>query len=76
MSDQSKSANALHDELLSPQQAAEILRKSPSTLKKWRAQRMGPPYIQNGGTIEYLLSDLEDYRLRFRRLVPKGGTTC
>ena len=57
--------------LLSPEQAAKILRKSPSTLSRWRAEKIGPTFIRNGGTIEYLLSDLEEYRLRQRRLVPR-----
>jgi Helix-turn-helix domain len=59
-----------HDDLLSPEQAAEALRKSLSTLSRWRAEKKGPPYIKNGGTIEYRRSDLENYRLRQLRLAP------
>jgi hypothetical protein len=59
------------DDLLSPEQAAEILDKSPSTLSRWRSEKIGPPYIKNGGTIEYRRGDLKDYRLRQRRLVPE-----
>jgi hypothetical protein len=64
-------ALAGYDDLLSPEQAAEILRKSTSTLSRWRTEKIGPPYIKNGGTIEYRRSDLEDYRLRQRRLIPE-----
>jgi hypothetical protein len=59
-----------YDDLLSPEQAAEILNKSPSTLSRWRAEKIGPAFIKNGGTVEYRRSDLEDYRLRCRKLVP------
>jgi hypothetical protein len=71
MSEQRETALAGRDDLLSPEQAAEILRKSPSTLSRWRAQGIGPPFVRNGGTIEYFRSDLEDYRLRHRQLVPE-----
>jgi Helix-turn-helix domain len=59
-----------YDDLLSPEQAAEILHKSTSTLSRWRAEKIGPAFIKNGGTIEYRRSDLEDYRLRCRKLAP------
>jgi Helix-turn-helix domain len=61
-----------HDDLLSPEQAAQVLRKSLSTLSRWRAEKKGPAYIKNGGTIEYRRSDLENYRLRQLRLVPQA----
>jgi predicted site-specific integrase-resolvase len=70
MSDTRETALAGHDDLLSPEQAATILRKSTATLSRWRTAGLGPPYIKNGGSIEYRRSDLEDYRLRHRRLVP------
>jgi predicted site-specific integrase-resolvase len=59
-----------HDDLLTPNQAAEILRKSPATLSRWRTEGIGPSYIKNGGAVEYRRSDLEEYRLRQRRLLP------
>jgi predicted site-specific integrase-resolvase len=57
-------------DLLTPDQAAEILRKSLGTLSRWRTHGIGPSYIKNGGTVEYRRSDLEEYRERQRRLVP------
>jgi predicted site-specific integrase-resolvase len=58
------------DDLLTPEQAAEILRKSPATLSRWRTDGIGPSYIKNGGAVEYRRCDLEEYRERQRRLIP------
>ena len=41
------------DEWLSEQEAAAALRKSVRTLRKWRAQRVGPPYAYFGRTVKY-----------------------
>ena len=71
MSDTRELAPAMApDDLLTPEQAAKILRKSPATLSRWRTDGIGPSYIKNGGAVEYRRSDLEEYRLRQRRLAP------
>jgi Helix-turn-helix domain len=71
MNDTRNSTVGGRDDLLSPEQASEVLRKSLSTLSRWRAEKKGPPYIKNGGTIEYRRSDLENYRLRQLRPAPQ-----
>lgn len=34
------------DELLTPREAAEVLRTKEGTLAAWRSRRTGPPWIQ------------------------------
>ena len=41
------------DEWLTEQEAAAALRKSVRTLRKWRGQRIGPPYTYFGRTVKY-----------------------
>ena len=51
------------DEWLTEQEAAAALRKSVRTLRKWRGQRIGPPYVHVGRTIKYRKPALvEHYR--------------
>lgn len=40
-------------ELLTPDEAAEWLRVSPSTLANWRYLRTGPPYLRQGRVVRY-----------------------
>ena len=47
--------------LLTTDQAADILKLKPVTLKKWRVVGTGPPYIRLGGAIRYRQSDLLEY---------------
>lgn len=48
--------------LLSTEQAAKLLRQNPSTLRAWRSERRGPPYVDLGPrNKKYRLSDLERY---------------
>jgi hypothetical protein len=61
------------DDILTPAEAAYYLNKSTFTLKRWRTERIGPPYIKNGGAIEYRLGDLRAYRIRCLRLLPKDA---
>jgi Helix-turn-helix domain len=70
MSYTSDSALIAQDEWLSPQEAAAFLRKSPTTLSRWRTEQKGPSFAKIGGSVSYRRSDLEDYRLRCRKLVP------
>ena len=48
-------------ELLTPEQAGELLEISPSTLRKWRSLREGPTYTKVGGSVRYLRDDLVAY---------------
>jgi Helix-turn-helix domain len=41
------------DEWLTEQEAAAALHKSVRTLRKWRGQRKGPPYIYVGRSVKY-----------------------
>jgi|RhiMetdeSRZDD1v2_1073273.scaffolds.fasta_scaffold2852332_1 excisionase family DNA binding protein len=44
------------DDLLTTEQAAELLQLSPRTLRRWRTEGKGPPYIRLGAR-----------RVRYRR---------
>jgi hypothetical protein len=58
-------------ELLTEQQAAERIGKSPRTLRTWRSDHRGPAYFEIDGRIAYWVRDL--YRwlaARTRRVVP------
>lgn len=45
--------NNLHDEVLLPRAAAEIIDVRPETLCRWRKQRRGPPFVQCGRVVRY-----------------------
>lgn len=47
--------------LVNSRRAAEMLGKSPDTLKRWRWLGVGPDYVDVEGSIMYDLSVLEDY---------------
>jgi predicted DNA-binding transcriptional regulator AlpA len=47
------------DDLLTPKEAAALLRVSTDTLEGWRAKRIGPPWIK--------LGDGQRARVRYRR---------
>ena len=47
------------DAVLSPDEAAEVLRKSPSTLEAWRARGVGPRSVKLGPkAVGYRVADL------------------
>lgn len=47
--------------LLTEDEAAQVLKVSPRTLQAWRAQGLGPPYVQlSSRLIRYRASDLND----------------
>ena len=48
-------------------QAAKKLGISPGTLRNWRWRKYGPSYEKVGKRIEYLESDIEDWRRAQRR---------
>ena len=51
----------IFDEWLSEDEAAAALGKSVRTLRKWRYQRIGPPYTLFGKTIKYRGSTLVEH---------------
>jgi Helix-turn-helix domain len=57
-------------ELLSTVEAAEWLGLKEITLREWRSDRKGPPYIEiSARCIRYALKDLEKY-VAERRVIP------
>lgn len=46
------------DVLLTPAQTAAMLQVHPSTLRRWRAQRTGPPWVKVGQTYRYWRSEI------------------
>jgi hypothetical protein len=58
-------------ERLTEREAAAYLNKSLPTLRRWRWQRIGPPWIKNGQAVEYLKVDVDAYLLN-GRVVPRG----
>ena len=53
--------------LLTPTEAAGILRISPRTLQRWRWAGGGPPYHRIGGLCRYSLADLKAWMSTRRR---------
>jgi hypothetical protein len=47
--------------LLTPEQAASILRQQKNTLAAWRHYGRGPRYYKLGRFVGYKTSDLKDY---------------
>jgi len=48
-------------QLLNTRKAAEILGRSPATLKRWRYEGVGPAYVEIAGRVSYDLSVLVDF---------------
>ncbi len=48
-------------DLLTEQEAAELLLMSPKTLQKRRFDKKPPKYLSLNGTIRYRLADLREY---------------
>ncbi len=48
-------------QLVSPKEAAEILGRSPATLKRWRYEGTGPEYVEMEGRINYDVAVLLEY---------------
>jgi hypothetical protein len=50
--------------------AAALLGISPATLRDWKCQRIGPPYIQlSARCVRYAVKDLEKF-VADRRVIP------
>lgn len=49
------------DELLTTEEAANILKLKPKTLDKWRALQIGPEYIKVGELVRYDPKDIQKY---------------
>lgn len=47
--------------LVNTRRAAEILGRSPATLKRWRYEGVGPAYVEMEGRVRYDVAVLIDY---------------
>lgn len=54
--------------LITARKAAEMLGKSPATLKQWRYMGIGPDYVKMEGSIMYDVAVLEEYILKNTRV--------
>jgi hypothetical protein len=54
-------------ELVNSHRAAEILGRSPATLKRWRYQGVGPEWIEMEGRISYDVAILLDFIRKNKR---------
>ena len=48
-------------ELVNSRRAAEILGRSANTLKRWRAEGVGPDYVEIAGRVRYDVAVLVDF---------------
>ena len=48
-------------ELVNTRKAAEILGRSPATLKRWRYEGIGPDYVEMEGRVSYDVAVLLEY---------------
>lgn len=48
-------------QLVNTRQAAEILGRSPATLKRWRYEGVGPAYVAIEGRVSYDVAVLIEY---------------
>ena len=55
-------------ELVATKRAAEILGRSPATLKRWRYEGIGPEYVQIEGRVRYDLHVLLEFIRRNTRV--------
>lgn len=52
--------------LLTTEEVAVLLGKTPSTIGGWRFNQKGPKYIKSGGSIRYRLNDVESFKRRMK----------
>lgn len=48
-------------EVISEKEVAKWLKLSPITLRNWRNQGKGPPYVKMGRSVRYRVSDIEKF---------------
>ena len=54
-------ASLIVPQLLSPEEASEVLKVGVVSMAKWRSQGCGPTYIRAEGKVLYALADLHTY---------------
>lgn len=55
--------------MLTPAELAELVRRSPGTLRNWRYRGEGPAYTTAGGRVRYARPDVEAW-LASHRVTP------
>ena len=61
MQQEQRTRNPRIPQLINTRRAAEILGRSPNTLKRWRYEGVGPEWIMIEGRVSYDLSVLLDF---------------
>jgi Helix-turn-helix domain len=61
--------------LVSPREAAHILRRSPDTLKRWRYEGIGPQYVEIEGRISYDVAVLLEFIRKNTRMPSVRATS-
>lgn len=59
-----QSASAPAKAALPPAEAAEYIGFGVSTMRRWRAEGVGPNYVKHGSSIVYRVKDLDDWLRR------------
>lgn len=49
------------DDLLTPDEVADLYRTTTKTLRNWRSLRTGPAHVKVGGLVRYRRADVEAY---------------
>jgi hypothetical protein len=62
------------DEYLTPSEAAKLLRRSPRTLARKRAEGIGPVYHQEAGRVLYPRSGLYSWLAQHIKTPPRNGS--
>jgi phage terminase Nu1 subunit (DNA packaging protein) len=55
-------------QLVNTRKAAELLGRSPATLKRWRYEGVGPDYVEMQGRVSYDIAFLLEYIRRNTRV--------
>jgi predicted DNA-binding transcriptional regulator AlpA len=62
------------DKRLNEDEAAEEIGVTKGTLANWRSvQKKGPPYLKVGRRVEYIQSDIDDWRKAQRHVPAESG---
>nr|WP_246306408.1 helix-turn-helix domain-containing protein [Allobranchiibius huperziae] len=64
----------MDDEMMTIEEAAELVRRPVNTLRFWRAQRTGPAAFIVGRRLTYLRSDVEEWLTAQRSAAPIAPT--
>ena len=64
--------DSLLADLLTTDEAADLLELTAGTMKNYRVDNTGPPYVKIGGKVRYRRADLEAW---ITTIEPEGTTT-